>query len=106
MTLTTTLTLTLALTLTLHLPLPMALSCSGGLADLRTVNASWDIKYTGTDQGVCAAGCYAVLTNNGQCDPACNNEACGYDRGECCAKPTGNESVAVKGKFILEYYRG
>jgi len=79
---------------------------SGITADLRIVNASWDIKYTGTDQGVCAAGCYAVLTENGQCDPACNVEACGYDRGECCAKPTGNESAAAKGKFTLEYYRG
>jgi len=80
---------------------------SGITADLRTVNASWDIKYTGkASQGLCASGCYALLTDNGQCDEACNNEACGYDRGECCAKPTGNASVAVKGKFTLEYYRG
>jgi len=36
---------------------------------------------------VCAPGCYAVLTGNRQCDQACNNEACGWDGGECCGRP-------------------
>lgn len=56
--------------------------------------------------GLCADKCYAVLRNNGQCDTACANEACGWDDNDCCHPPyTTNLKDSGYGSFMLENFK-
>lgn len=54
----------------------------------------------------CAPGCPIWFLGNTHCDPACNNKACEYDRGDCANVPPPNEAAASSSSGNSQELRG